>query len=66
VQRRIFVPRRDATVIGWRKCHSEEVCNLFSLPNCNYNDKEDEIGKACNTWERSTYRVLVRLKERDK
>lgn len=60
---RIFESKRDVIVIGWRKCHSEVVCNSFSSPNCNYDDKEDEMGKACNPHEKGVYKVLVQLKE---
>jgi hypothetical protein len=30
---RIVVPMKDEVIGGWRKLHSEEVRNLFSLPN---------------------------------
>jgi hypothetical protein len=33
VLRRIFRPRRDEMVGGWRKVHNEELHNLYSLPN---------------------------------
>jgi hypothetical protein len=32
VLRRIFGPKRDE-VIGWRKVHDEELCNLYSSPD---------------------------------
>jgi hypothetical protein len=28
--RRIFVPKRDEVIIGWRKLHNEELHNLYS------------------------------------
>jgi hypothetical protein len=31
--RRIFGPKRDEMVGGWRKFHNEELHNLYSLPN---------------------------------
>jgi hypothetical protein len=33
VLRRIFAPKRDEIIGGWRKLHSEELHNLCSLPN---------------------------------
>jgi hypothetical protein len=47
VLRRIFVPKRDAVIGGWRKLHHEE---LVLFPKYNYNDevKEDEIVWACS------------------
>jgi hypothetical protein len=30
---RIFGPKRDAIVGGWRKVHNEELHNLYSSPN---------------------------------
>jgi hypothetical protein len=32
VLRRIFGPKADGMVIGWRKLHNEELRNLYSLP----------------------------------
>jgi hypothetical protein len=31
--RRIFGPKRDGMMGGWRKLHNEEVHNLYSLPS---------------------------------
>jgi hypothetical protein len=31
VLRRIFGPKRDKVVGGWRKLHNEKLCNLYSL-----------------------------------
>jgi hypothetical protein len=28
--RRIFGPRRDEVIGGWRKLHNEELCDLYS------------------------------------
>jgi hypothetical protein len=33
VLRRIFRPKRDEIIEGWRKLHSEELYNLYSSPN---------------------------------
>jgi hypothetical protein len=30
---RIFGPKRDGVVGGWRKLHNEELCSLYSSPN---------------------------------
>jgi hypothetical protein len=33
VLRRIFRPKMDERIHGWRKLHNEEVHNLYSSPN---------------------------------
>jgi hypothetical protein len=33
VLRRIFDPKRDEVIGGWRKLHNEELYNLYSSPN---------------------------------
>jgi len=33
VLRRIFGPRREEVVGGWRRLHNEELLNLYSLPH---------------------------------
>jgi hypothetical protein len=33
VLRRIFGPKRDEVIRGWRKLHNEELHNLYSLPS---------------------------------
>jgi hypothetical protein len=33
VLRRIFGPKRDEVMGGWRKLHNEELHNLYSSPN---------------------------------
>jgi hypothetical protein len=33
VLRRIFEPKRDETIGGWRKLNCEELHNLFSSPD---------------------------------
>jgi hypothetical protein len=31
--RRIFVPKRDEVMGGWRKLYNDELHNLYSFPN---------------------------------
>jgi hypothetical protein len=31
--RRIFGPKRDGVMGGWRKLHNEQLHNLYSLPS---------------------------------
>jgi hypothetical protein len=33
VLRRIFGPKRDGVMVGWRKLHNEELHNLYSSPS---------------------------------
>jgi hypothetical protein len=33
VLRRIFGPKRDEVLGGWRKLHSKELCDLYSSPS---------------------------------
>jgi hypothetical protein len=33
VLRRIFGPKRDEVIAGWRKLHNEELHNLSSFPS---------------------------------
>jgi hypothetical protein len=33
VLRRIFGPKRDEAVGGWRRMHNEELHNLYALPH---------------------------------
>jgi hypothetical protein len=35
VLRRIFGPKRDEVMGGWRKLHNEELHDLYSLPSIN-------------------------------
>jgi hypothetical protein len=51
VLKRIFDPRRDEVTGDWRKLYNEELLNLYSSPNINYNDqvKENEMRTTCNT-----------------
>jgi hypothetical protein len=33
VLKRMFVPKKDEVVKGWRKLHNEELHDLYSLPS---------------------------------
>jgi hypothetical protein len=33
VLRRIFGPKRDGVMVGWRKLHNDEFHNLYSSPS---------------------------------
>jgi hypothetical protein len=33
VLRRIFVPKREEVVGGWRRLHNKELHNLYTSPN---------------------------------
>jgi hypothetical protein len=33
VLRRMFAPKRDEVMVGWRKLHNEELHNLYSSPS---------------------------------
>jgi hypothetical protein len=47
--RRIFGPKRDEVIGGWRKLHNEELHNLYSPPNIirMIKIKEDQMDGAC-------------------
>jgi hypothetical protein len=30
---RIFAPKRDEAIVGWRKLHNEDLYNLYSWPS---------------------------------
>jgi hypothetical protein len=49
--RGIFGPKGYEIIGDWRKLHNEELHNLYSSPNCNWNDetKKVEMGRECNT-----------------
>jgi hypothetical protein len=42
VLRRIFGPKRDGVMRGWRKLHNEELHYLYFLPSISVNGGEDE------------------------
>jgi hypothetical protein len=45
VLRRIFVPKKEEIILGWRKL----LLLLFSTHNHNNQVKEDEVGWACSS-----------------
>jgi hypothetical protein len=47
--RRIFGPKMDEIIGGWRKLHNEEIQNIYTSPNKNDEVKEDEMYRACST-----------------
>jgi hypothetical protein len=48
VLRRIFGPKRDEIIGGWRKLHNEGLRNFYAKYNYNDQANEDEIGRACS------------------
>jgi hypothetical protein len=69
VLRRIFWPKKDGVVGGWRNLHNEELHNLYSSPNIirifksrrmSWTEQVAQMGK------RNMYRLLVESqRERD-
>jgi hypothetical protein len=59
VLRGIFGPKRDEVTGEWRKLHSGELHNLYSLPDIirQIKLKENEVGWACGTHGRAEKRV---------
>jgi hypothetical protein len=61
--RKIFGPKRDEVIGGWRKLHHEELHNLYSSPNIIRMMKSSRIrwsGHVARIGEkRSAYRILV-------
>jgi hypothetical protein len=55
---RIFGPKRDELIGGWRKLHIEELHNLYSSPNTMIKSK---IGRTCRTnlEKKNVLRILV-------
>jgi hypothetical protein len=51
VLRRIFGPKRDEVIGGWRKLRNEELHNLYYSPSIIMMTK-DYIGRACSTYGR--------------
>jgi hypothetical protein len=51
VLRRIFGPKRDEVIGGWKKLHNEELHNLYCSPSTirNVKSKEDDMGGTCRT-----------------
>jgi hypothetical protein len=62
VLRRLFGPKRDEVMGGWRKLQKDEIC-IVLFTKYKYNDQitEDEIGGACsiNGENRKAHRLLV-------
>jgi hypothetical protein len=46
--RRIFGPKRDEIIGGWRKLRNEEIKKIYSSPNKN-DEIKDEMARRCNT-----------------
>jgi hypothetical protein len=65
--RKIFEPKRDGVMGGWRKLHNEELHNLYSSPNIIRIIKSRSIrwaGHVARMGEkRIVYRLLVRKPE---
>jgi hypothetical protein len=50
VLRRLFGPRRDGVMGGWRKLHNEQLHNVYSSPSIiRITVEEDEVGGTCGT-----------------
>jgi hypothetical protein len=49
VLRKIFGPKRDEVIGGWRKVHNEELHNLYCSPSIIRIIKEDELDRSCST-----------------
>jgi hypothetical protein len=62
VLRRIFRPKSDEIIGGWRKLHNEELHNLYSLPNLIRMIKLGRVIWAryvARMGKKNAYRVLV-------
>jgi hypothetical protein len=61
--RRIFGPKRDEVIGGWRKLHNEELHNLSCSPSIIKIIKSRRMGWAGNIarmgTKRNAYRILV-------
>jgi hypothetical protein len=68
VLRRIFGPKRDEVVGGWRKLHKEELHDLYSSPSTTRIIKSRRMrwaGHAARMGEkRNMYRLLVEKQKR--
>jgi hypothetical protein len=63
VLRRIYGPKRDEVIGGWRKLHNEELHNLYSSPSIIRMIKSKRmkwVGHLARMEEkRNAYRILV-------
>jgi hypothetical protein len=63
VLRRIFIPKREEVVGGWRRLHNEELHNLYGSPNVIRVIKSGRmrwVGHVARLGEmRSVYKILV-------
>jgi hypothetical protein len=62
VLRKIFVPKRDQVIGGWRKLHNEELHNLYGSPSIIRMIKSRRMkwaGHVARMGKRSAYRILV-------
>jgi hypothetical protein len=63
VLRKIFGPKRDEVIGGWRKLHNEELHNLYCSPSIIRIIKPRRMrlaGHVARMWEnRNAYRILV-------
>jgi hypothetical protein len=68
VLRRIFGPKRDEVIGGWRKLHNEELHNLYSSPSIIRMIKSWRLKWAGHVVrmveKRTAYRILVGKTER--
>jgi hypothetical protein len=57
VLKRIFGPRMNEIIGGWRKVCSEELCNLYSQPKNirMIKSMEDRICRACSMRDREEF-----------
>jgi hypothetical protein len=67
VLRRIFGPKRDEVIGGWRKLHNEELHNLYCSPSIIRMIKSRRTrwpGHLARMWaKRNSYRILMRKPE---
>jgi hypothetical protein len=65
VLRRIFTPKREKMVVGWRKLHNKELHNLYSSPNIMVIEsrKMRWAGYVACMGDGNIYKILVRKSE---